>query len=87
MNQVLKENVYKLGNNEHVEFIADLSGMDEEEKILFMYLHKGYSDLTIQNEMSLSRKAYDRIERTVRTKLTLGIFQCINIAMDSRQQE
>lgn len=84
MNQILKDSVYKLGNNQHVEFLSNVGGMDEEERNVFMMLHKGYSDITIQTDLNLSRKAYDRIERTVRTKLTLALFECINRAMDSQ---
>lgn len=82
MNQAIKDNVYKLGNNDHVNFMAFVSGMDDEESQVLMMLHQGCSDITIQNDMGLTRKSYDRIERTVRVKLALGMFQLINDAMD-----
>lgn len=84
MNQVLKDNVYRLGNNHHVDHLAKLGGMDEEEHRVFMLLHKGLSDINIQADLNLSRKSYERIEKTVRIKLSLALFELINKSMDGQ---
>ncbi len=80
MNQVLK-NIYQLGNNAQVGFIAELAGMTEDETYLFHKLHDGETDLNIQQDMNLSRSVYEDMVDAVRIKLIIGIFDCINYRM------
>lgn len=84
MNQTLKNTVYGKGTLEQVRFIAELGGMNEEEQKLFELLHFGKSDLFIQEELNISQKTYKRIEESVRAKLTIAIFTCINRAYDMK---
>lgn len=84
MNQTLKNTVYGKGTLDQVRFIAELGGMNEEEQKLFELLHFGKSDLFIQEELNISQKTYKRIEESVRAKLTIAIFTCINRAYDMK---
>lgn len=86
MNQILKE-VYGNGTIEQVNFMANIGGMNEEETKLFTLLHYGKCDLFIQEEMGISSKAYKRIEKNVRSKLTIAVMTCINKAMDLEKQK
>lgn len=83
MNQILKNAVYGKGTIEQVRFMAKLGGMNEEEQQLFEMLHKGNSDEYIQDILNVSRRTYERIEESVRAKLTIAIFTCINKAYDT----
>lgn len=82
MNQIIKDTIYGKGTRAQVQFLADMGGMNEEETQILFDLHDGRSDLWIQEERGLSRKAYDRIEESIRAKLLLAVFFCINKAMD-----
>lgn len=84
MNQVLQNRVYNRGTKKQAEFLADIGGMNEEERQIFMLLHDGKTELFIQEEVGLSRKAYERIEESVRAKLLLAVFECINECYDNR---
>lgn len=82
MNQVLKDTIYGKGTQRQVDFMASIGGMNEEEKNLFQLIHEGKSDIFIQESMGLSRKSYDRVEESVRAKLLLAVFECINHHME-----
>lgn len=84
MNQAIKRSVYQRGNQAQVEFVARLGGMTEEEQRLFKMLHDGLTDLEIQEELALSQKAYNYVEQSVRAKLLLAVFDCINYTMDNK---
>lgn len=81
MNQLLKDCVYTKGTKEQIDFMAQLGGMNEEETMVFNYLHQGKSDTYIQDAIGVSRSAYDKIVLSVRTKLAIAIFDCINHRM------
>lgn len=83
MNQYLKDTVYGKGTAAQVKFMAELGGMNEEETQVLHLIHSGKTDLYIQEEMSLSRKAYERVEESVRAKLLIAVFHCINYTMDN----
>lgn len=82
MNQAIKYSVYGKGTKSQVEFLANLGGMNEEESQMLMMFHEGRPDDYIQDALGISRKAYDRIEESVRAKLTIAIFTCINKTYD-----
>lgn len=86
MNQILRDNVYNRGTQRHVDFLAELGGMNEEEKQVFQLTHEGKSDTYIQDTIGLSRKGYDRIMEAVRAKLLLAVFECINNSMYESEQ-
>lgn len=81
MNQVLKGSVYGKGTKRQIDFMAEAGGMNEEEATLFQLIHEGRTDLDIEMAMSLDRKARERIEESVRAKLTIAIFHCIDFTM------
>lgn len=82
MNQHLKECVYNKGTMKQVNFIADVGGMNDEERQVFTHIHNGKTDVYIQDVMCLNRKAYERIEESVRSKMSIAVFECINFYMN-----
>lgn len=82
MNQILKDTVYGKGTQRQVDFMAQLGGMNEEEKKLFQMIHEGKSEVVIQDMLSLSRKSYERVEESVRAKLLIAVFECILYRME-----
>lgn len=84
MNQVLKKTIYGKGNNQQIEFLEKLTGMNAEECEVFERLHKQESDLEIQTEMGLDKKAFALIEELLRVKLAIGVIECINYTMDNK---
>lgn len=86
MNQAIKERVYRCGSKKQAEYMANISGMSEEQRRMLMLLHDGKPDDFIMDTMGLSRKSYKRIEESMRMKLLLAVFQCINWCMDNEMQ-
>lgn len=82
MNQILKDMVYHLGTPKQVDFIAELGGMDEEEKRIFKMMHDKKTDLFIQEEIGVSKNGYSCVEDVVRSKFRLAVFDCINYRME-----
>ena len=82
MNQILKDSVYGKGTMRQIDFIAELGGMNAEEYRLFVLAHEGKSDNVIRDSMCLSRKAYDRLEASVRAKVAIAVFECINYRLN-----
>lgn len=78
MNQVLKDAVYTKGSDAKAVYMAKLGGMNEEETKVFMLLHQGKADAYIQDVMDLTRPSYERIEESIRAKLLLAVFDCID---------
>lgn len=78
MNQILKDAVYTRGTKSKAIYMAKLGGMNDEETEVFMLLHDGKTDLFIQEELGLTRTSYARIEESVRAKLLLAVFDCID---------
>lgn len=87
MNQYLKHAVYGKGSQRHVNFMSELCGMNEDEKSVLQMLHERKSDLYIQEALTISKNTYLQIEESVRAKLLLGIFECINKTMDLFDKE
>lgn len=77
MNQILKDKVYNRGTKKQALFLAEIGGMNDEEKEIFLMMHEGKTDLFIQEEFALSRRAFDRIEEAISAKLLLAVFECI----------
>ena len=82
MNQIIKDVIYSKGTQRQIEFMANAGGMNDEEREVFQMIHEGKTDLYIQEEMSLSRKSLDRVVESIRAKLTIAIFHCIDYTMD-----
>ena len=82
MNQVLKERVYGMGTRFHVEYMANLGGMNEEERAVLMLLHEKKKDKYIEDTLSLSKTTRERVESAIAAKLLLAVFQCINYHID-----
>lgn len=81
MNQILKS-LYGYGTKRHITFIEEVGGMNDEERKVFEMLHEQYTDVSIQMLLGLDRKSYERIESSVRAKLLLSVFECINHYME-----
>lgn len=41
MNQIIKDVIYSKGTQTHVDYIAEISGMNEGEKAIPQYAHEG----------------------------------------------
>lgn len=86
MNQKIKNVVYTKGTKKQAEFMARIGGMNEEEKEVFLMLHEGKTTDCITITMGLSRRSYERIEESIRAKLLLAVFECINKHMESEEE-
>lgn len=78
MNQALKFDVYQLGTDEQAEFISVCAGLNELERNVFMAWHHGTEDLDIIADYGLSDKTYRPLERRIRSKIAIAVFDCIN---------
>lgn len=81
MNQNIKRTVYEKGTIEQVQFMAKLGGMNPAEKQMFLNFHEGKPDNVIYDEMAMDRKAGSRTEKSMREKLLVAVFECINFTM------
>ena len=81
MNQVLKRCVYSLGSDDQVEYIAKVGGMSQTERDVFVRLHRGETDLSIQTDLNMSDSTYQTIETSVRLKLAVAVLNCIDHSM------
>lgn len=78
MNQVLKNSVYRIANQEQIDYIAQKADLlPEEEKILNLW-HKGENDLDIMEEIGMSKNAYEATELIIKTKVAVSVFGCID---------
>lgn len=82
MNQIIKDVVYGKGTQRQIDFMAATGGMNAEEKQVFQLIHDQKTEQYIQDVMGLSRKSYERIEESVRAKLLIAVFECINQHME-----
>lgn len=87
MNQVIKDLVYRKGSQRQVDFIAELGGMNLEEKKFLQLAHEGQTDLFIQEELGLDKKVFSRVEDLVSCKLNIAVFECINGYMDTYHEK
>lgn len=85
MNQYLKDIVYGKGTQKQIFFLAKIGGMNEEETKILNLIHNQETDLDIQLEMGMDKKTYARVEESVRAKLLLAIFECINCHMEHKE--
>ena len=81
MNQVLKHDIYGRGNKHQLEFVAELGGMNDEEKKILSMWHLQKADEYIQDILGLDKKTYGNVEIAIRTKTQLAVFDCINSKM------
>lgn len=86
MNRILKDTIYTKGTQRQVDFLAAVGGMNEEEYRMFCLTHDGKSDEIIQSEMCIGRKTYERILESMRAKLLLAVFECINHYKDDYER-
>lgn len=80
MNQILKR-LYGLGTQKQVDFMAEIGGMNEEEKRLFQLLHERKDDQYIMDDLNLNRRSFGMVQESVRAKLIIAVFYCINKAI------
>lgn len=87
MNQIIKNIVYTKGTRKQALFMAEIGGMNEEETKVFLMLHEGRTMEYIMLTCRLSRKGYERIEESIRAKLLLAVFECINKHMENTNKD
>lgn len=82
MNQYLKNMIYGKGSKKHVDFMIEISGMNETEAAVLRGLHDRKPDEVIAAELGLSKNSYGLVEECVRAKIALAVFESINHYMD-----
>lgn len=82
MNPVVRTRVYGKGNRHHVEFMIKLCGFNDMEASMFRMLHDGKQDQYIEDTLRISKPTREAMENSIGAKLGIGIFECINKAMD-----
>lgn len=87
MNQILKDVVYGKGTQKQIDFIAEIGGMNEEETKIFNMIHRKVPDEVIQDELGICKNSYRRVEESIRAKLTIAIFECINCHMEEMENK
>ena len=83
MNQILKRCVYRMATVQQAKFLARLGNMDEDETEILLALNKGKDDQYIMDQLGVTKNAYDLIERSMRAKILLAVFNCINFRMEA----
>lgn len=86
MNQALKDRVYGKGTKKQLLYMAELGGMNEEQRTVLLMLHEGKSDTFIEDTMGITRETRKRIEDAISAKLSIAIFHCIDVAMDAESE-
>lgn len=81
MNQILKDVIYSKGTQAHVDYLAEISGMNNDEKAILQYAHEGQTDLYAQEELGFSKGTFKDKELLMRIKVVLGVFKCIDRCM------
>lgn len=81
MNQILKEAVYSKGTEDQINVLADVGGMNQEERDMLHLMHENKDDQYIQDAMHVSRKSFEKIQVGMRTKLNIAIFRCVDFYM------
>lgn len=84
MNQTLKDCIYSKGSERQLVFLAELGGMTEKETTAFRMFHTGEKDRYIMSKLDLDEKPFKKLERSVRDKLIIAVFECIHIAMQTK---
>lgn len=83
MNQTLKDCIYSKGTDRQLAFLAELGGMNDKERKAFEMFHRGEKDRYIMSKLDLDEKPFKKLERSVRDKLIIAVFECIHIAMQT----
>lgn len=82
MNQCLQSCVYTMGNRKQCEYIAELGGMNDEEREIYLMLHEGTTADAIQGLRPIDRKAYEKVEDSIRKKFAVGVIACVTYKME-----
>lgn len=80
MNQVIK-NIYRLANQKQIDYICKLADLQPEEVKIVNMWHQGEPDLNIQEEIGISRNAYDAAADLIEEKVTITVFGLIDKSM------
>ena len=82
MNQAFKTEIYQLCTDKQAEFIAAHAGLTETEKAVLWAWRKGEEDINIAGDFfEGNEKKLKAVERKIRTKITLAVFDCIAFRM------
>ena len=81
MNQAIRERFYSQGNKHHVEYIAQVSGMSEQEAELFRLLHNGADDLLVESTMSIDRKRRTQLEKMVAQRVSFAVLHALDFCL------
>lgn len=82
MNQAFKNEIYQLGTDEQAEFIIRNAGLNEKEQEVFWAWRNGEEDIDIAGDhFEGNEKRLKAVERKIRTKIAIAIFDCISFRM------
>ena len=82
MNQAFKNEIYQLCTNAQAEFICNHAGLTEKEMEIFWAWREGEEDINIAADyLDGNEKKLKAIERKIRTKISIAVFDCIAFRM------
>lgn len=82
MNQSFKTDIYQLGTDEQAEFLIHHAGLTELERNIFWAWRNGEEDINIAGDyLDGNEKKLKSVERKVRTKIAIAVFDCIAFRM------
>lgn len=82
MNQAFKNEIYQLGTDEQANFIVRNAGLNEKEREVFWAWRNGEEDIDIAADyLGGNEKKLKALERKIRTKIAIAVFDCISFRM------
>ena len=78
MNQALGERFYSQGNKKHIDYIARISGMNDQEAEIFRLMHNGADDLMVESTMCIDRKRRARLEKMVAQRVAFAVLHALD---------
>lgn len=82
MKQSYKTDIYQLGTDEQADFVVRNAGLTELEDNIFWAWRRGEEDIDIAGDyLDGNEKKLRSVERRVRTKIAIAVFDCITFKM------
>lgn len=81
MNQALKERFYSNGTPRHIQYVASVGGMTEEESAVLKLLHEKRDDEFIMDALSMDKKRLAQVEKMVGMKTAYAILHAIDFCI------
>lgn len=81
MNQALRERFYSQGNKKHIDYVARVSGMNEQEAEIFRLMHNGADDLMVESAMCIDRKRRSQLEKMVAQRVSFAVLHALDFCI------